>query len=146
MAAMTVMVAPNSCSATRNLEALMGDEVPDVLAIYHLKFGGGAADSASIGSDIVGRHDNTLPRSYSDFLARKTCNEALAAKVTRLGLRPTGYGTWRDATLVEQHVYRVFMACGMDVMRAADELRVLFEDEEGDEEEDDEEEEDKEDD
>ena len=112
----------------------MGDEVPDVLAIYHLKFGGGAADSASIGSDIVGRHDNTLPRSYSDFLARKTCNEALAGKLTRLGLRPTGHGTWRDATLVEQHVYRVFMACGMDVMRAADELRVLFEDEDEDEE------------
>ena len=45
----------------------MGDEVPDVLAIYHLKFGGGAADSASIGSDIVGRHDNnTLPRRHGD--------------------------------------------------------------------------------
>ena len=43
-------------------------------------------------------------------------------------LPPTGNGTWQDATLVEQHVYRVFMACNMDVMRTVDELSVLFED------------------
>ena len=81
---------------TRNLEALMGDKILDVLAIYHLKSSNpandraGSSSSSTIGNDIVGRHDNTLPRSYSDFLARKTCNEALAAKVTQLGLQPTG--------------------------------------------------------
>ena len=121
----------------RNLEALMGDKILDVLAIFHLKFnvsnGTGATSvrspqATSIGNNIVGNNDNTLPRSFSDFLARRTCNEALAAKVELLGLQPSGKGVWQDATLVEQHVYKVFMECDMDVMEAASRLSVLFQD------------------
>ena len=118
----------------RNLEALMGDKILDVLAIFHLKLnvtnttGARQALATSIGNNIVGNNDNTLPRSYSDFLARRTCNEALAAKVELLGLQPSGKGVWQDATLVEQHVYKVFMECDMDVMEAANRLSVLFQD------------------
>ena len=121
----------------RNLEALMGDKILDVLAIFHLKLnvsnnvgatGARQPLGTSIGNNIVGNNDNTLPRSYSDFLARRTCNEALAAKVELLGLQPSGKGVWQDATLVEQHVYKVFMECDMDVMEAANRLSVLFQD------------------
>lgn len=58
-----------------------------------------------------------------------SCNSSPAvSNVLTDHLPPTGNGTWQDATLVEQHVYRVFMACNMDVMRTVDELSVLFED------------------
>lgn len=98
--------------ASLNDEALIGDKVLGLCCVLWLRTQG-ITDKGTV----------------TQIVAQRLSNEWLQKTGPRIGVRVSGWQTHRDGSLVEQRVWKMFVANDLDIRRTMEKVRPLFEDE-----------------